>query len=134
MLTLSTHEIANAILSIPIRGVCLALSAVAAPFRPPQLKNYAGLDCSSAAYSLYLDAGLIDHIYIDCSPNKNSYFFMLLGDTEKIRRTLAEKLLAAPDRKIVIPLLLCKEKDGIFLEDGEIGPIEYLRGIPYKAC
>jgi hypothetical protein len=134
MLTLSTHEIAIAILAIPYRGICLTLSSAfyrRPSFRRPQIKNYIGLDCASAAYSLYLDAGLIDHIYVDCNPSKNIYFFKLLGDTEKIRKTLAAKLLIAPDRKIVIPLLLCKEEGTS--REGKITLIEYQRGVPYKA-
>jgi hypothetical protein len=132
LLTLSTHEIAKKIVDKAGRdGVCLILNELirkklsysGGPYeyqdsvvisKTPTVEIL--YDTPAAVYNLYVDSGFREQVY---DPEnmylaKNAlYYFNLIdrdtcGDTrDRLRLDLAVHLLAAPDRKIVVPTVTC---------------------------
>jgi hypothetical protein len=124
LLTLSTHEIAKEIVnSTGNDGVCLILNelireklsyashqgAVYLSTTPTVEILY---DTPAATYNLYVDSGFRDYVHApENTPSArfSLYYFKLFtsdpaeGVPCRFRLAVAKRLLAAPDRKIVIP-------------------------------
>ena len=136
MITLSTHAIAEEYKKSR-DPICIVLKVLVSAhaqshkvFRSTEhIDNFSKsevYDTPIAAFKLFCDNGLAAYLYVD-DKEECFYFFDISEDVSgtELRDTLAEKLLAAPDRKIIIPTCTEVHKGELttyIRQDAEIRP------------